>query len=164
MKYIIMLMCMGISVTLSVIAQPVEDQSHLTLIQNAVDAISDKDPEAMSSLLHEDFEGYGPAYGDVFNKFTYLAYWGQMWPNFKSIEYNRQRILEQTIEEGEDAGDWVLDWIDFKVTVYNTPNPVTFRSHTAYLVKDGKILKAVSYYNMLDVFEQLGFKLIPPSQ
>ncbi len=163
MKYLF-LICMGIA-TCSAVAQPANHETQTALVEKLVDAISNKDSETMASLLHDGYTAYGPGYDEEYNKQSYLNYWKLNWQNFSNIEYRRQAILTQHTEVGDRAGDWVFDWVDFRVSFYAKPDaPIIFRTHSAYLIKDGKIYVAFTYYDMADIYRKLGYTFQPPGQ
>lgn len=133
-----------------------EDQ--VQLVKNFTNAIINKDFNAMEVLLHENFVGYGPFINTQKNKTQEIAEWKQVWgEQVLSAEYNRTQIIPVTIEEGDFAGEWVMDYAVVTATYAIRPNKqVTFLFHAAYKIVDNQIAETYNYFNAADVQQQLG--------
>lgn len=133
-------------------------EDHIQLVKSYTDAIVNKDFDAMEQLLHENYSGYGPYISTKKNKAEEIAEWRQVWgQRVLSAQYNRSQILTVTIEEGEFAGDWVLDYAVVSATYAIRPgNEVTFLYHAAHKIVDNQIVETHNFFNADDVQQQLG--------
>lgn len=133
-------------------------EGQIQLVKNFTNAIINKDFNAMEDLLHENYVGYGPFINTQKNKMQEIAEWKQVWgEQVLSAEYNRTHIIPVTIEEGDFAGDWVMDYAVVKATYAIRPNTqVTFLFHAAHKIIDDQIAETYNYFNAADVRQQLG--------
>lgn len=133
-------------------------EDHIQLVKRFTDAIINKDFEEMEQLLHENYTGYGPYIEARKNKTQEIAEWRRVWgQSVANAQYNRSQILTVAIEEGEMAGNWVLDYAIVSATYIIRPNKeVTFMYHAAHKIVDNQIAETYNYFNADDVQQQLG--------
>jgi hypothetical protein len=80
------------------------------------------------------------------------------------MKYDRVVVLAESMNEGPEKGDWILEWGDVSATYKNGRHPVTIKFHEVHRVKDGKIELASAFYNVADIMTQQGFKFVPPGE
>lgn len=158
--YMLFLLIELIFLSLSQIAngQLVNEKDHTQLVKDFTDAIVNKDFDAMEHLLHNNYASYGPYIEVRKNKNQEIAEWRQVWgQSVLAAQYNRSQILAVTIEKGELAGDWVLDYAIVSATYAVRPDKeVTFMYHAAHRIVDNQIAETYHYFNADDVQQQLG--------
>ena len=134
---------------------------NLALAKKFLHAVETSDVETMSSLLSDDYRGYGPSVGDSVNKEEALKNFKYNADNlYKSITYTRFQNIAITVKEGEEAepGDWVADWAYLTITYKDGRGPVNIWVNAVYKIKDGKINLSRTCYNEADVLRQLGYE------
>lgn len=137
-----------------------KDNSELNvdLIKDYVQAVENSDYQTMENLLDEKYIGLGPSINDSVGKTAAIENWKTNMENlYKSIDYNKSRNIAVHIPDGENKGEWVSNWAELTI-VYQSEEQATIWVNTVYKMENGKIIKSFSFYNELDVYEQLGFE------
>ncbi|MDA0194153.1 MAG: hypothetical protein O2887_10095 [Bacteroidetes bacterium] len=138
-------------------------EANTNLVYGYLDAISSNNLDAVANALSDDFIGYGPNYGDSVTKAQVLQSWTGNWDSvFTSINYARIETTTESIAEGENMGDWVMDWANISLN-YQDGSSATFMFHGVFKVADSKIVTSASFYNVADILTQRGFTFVPPS-
>lgn len=162
MKYgvILIALMIGFSACTNKTTQP--DQENIQLVKNYIKAVEHLDFEAMAAYLDDDYLGMGPSYGDSINKTDAVANWS--WSVeylYEKIKYDRSRFAAVTIPDGDNAGHWVANWAELTITYKDGIGEATIWANTNYLVKNGKIVRSLTFYNEADVLRQIGYKIVP---
>lgn len=137
-----------------------QDNSELNvaLVEKYVQAVENLDYKTMGELLDEKYIGLGPSIKDSIGKITAIENWKlNVKTLYKSIEYNKSRNIAVHIPDGENKGEWVSNWAELTID-YQFEETVTIWANTVYKIHNGKIIRSFSFYNELDVYEQLGFE------
>lgn len=163
MKKIMFLVAM---ITCLIACTPKNDLNHaknIDLVKAYVKAVEEMNFNAMKDYLADDYLGMGPSYGDSIRKTEAVENWKWNVKNlYEKIHYNRSRFASVTIPDGENRGEWVANWAELTIVYKNDMGSATIWANTNYLLKDGKIVKSITFYNEADVIKQLGYKIIPP--
>lgn len=131
---------------------------NIDLIDQYVKAIESKDMEAMASLLHEDYKGYGPSINDSTDKSQAIESWAYLSESYyEYINYDDFQNIAVTIDEGPQEGDWVSNWSILSLKFKDGRGPVKLYFNAVYKIVDGKIIHSRTFYNEVDVLEQLGY-------
>lgn len=134
-------------------------KENVALIESYVQAVQDLDFTAMDHILDDQYIGIGPSKGDSINKENAIKNWKQNVENlYEKIEYSKNMNIAVKTPEGE----WVSNWADLTITYKGSGNQVSILSNSIYQIKNGKILKSITFYNEADVLEQLGYVFINP--
>ncbi|MBK3519419.1 nuclear transport factor 2 family protein [Carboxylicivirga marina] len=134
------------------------EQNNLALIEKYVNAVENLDHTTMENLLHDDYLGLGPSYGDSIRKKEAVENWQVLVSNlYESIKYHRSRNATVKINDGENKGDWVSNWAELTIKYKHTDETATIWANSIYLIKDNKIIKSYTFYNEADAYRQLGF-------
>ena len=144
----------------------IKSDENLALVNKFFAAIENQDTVAMSSLMADNYKGYGPSIGDSAGKHEYLENWKYNFDHyFASIKYNRYQNIAATIANNNDAepGDWVSNWTNVSVKYRDGKGPVSIWVNSVFKIENGKILKCRVFYNEADWFRQLGYHLVHPS-
>ena len=162
MKNIALLISLTIFIV-SCTTQP-SSKKNVELIDRYVQAVEDLDFETMDVLLADDYYGLGPSYGDSIKKPEAIANLKNNFENlYQSIDYDRSRNLAVTVPDGPDQGEWVSNWAELAIVYKDDQKKVRIWANTVYQIKEGKIVKSMTFYNEADVLEQLGYVFTNPN-
>ncbi len=152
--YIIPLCCIIISCNTS----NTTELKNTALIEKYVNAVENLDYDGMGDLLHDDYIGLGPSFGDSITKKQALSNWEFLVDNlYKSIKYHRSRNATVKIIDGENKGDWVSNWAELTIVYKHSGKSATIWANSIYMIKDNQIIKSYTFYNEADAYRQLGF-------
>lgn len=146
---------------------PIVDNSskNVALIDKYVQSVENMDYDVMESLLHDDYLGIGPSYGDSVHKIEAAENWKYYIENlYKKIDYKRSRSFAINVVEGDNQGEWVSNWAELYIEFQNEVESVTMWANTIYQIQDGKIIKSYTFYNEADALRQLGYVFIDPNE
>jgi hypothetical protein len=139
-------------------------EKNALLIEEYVIAVETKDYNLMSSLLHDDYMGYGPSINDSLTKVEALANWKVNTDKlYETIKYQASRNIGIKITSGKNQGEWVSTWAQLEITYKGDRGSVVIWANTIYLIENSKILKSYTFYNEADVLKQLGYVFINPN-
>lgn len=142
-----------------------KESENLAIAEKYMEAVETGNAATMESLLADNYKGYGPSVGDSVNKDEALKSWKYNAENlYKSIEYTRHKELAITVKEGEEAGDWVLNWAYLTIKYKDGRGPVNVWVNAVYRIENGKIVHSRTFYNEADVLRQLGYSMEPPKE
>ncbi len=160
MKKLALLAGLGL-ILFSCTSKTENNEAHLALVQDYVNAVESLDYDAMSNYLDDSYLGLGPSYGDSINKVEAVESWKFNSENlYKKIEHTRAQYAFVTIADGDSQGDWIAAWSELKIT-YKNEQTITIWANTNYLVNNGKIVKSLTLYNEGDALRQLGYDYYP---
>jgi hypothetical protein len=138
---------------------------NVNLVKSYVTAVENLDFNAMANYLADDYIGVGPSYGDTINKAQAMENWKSYVENlYEKIHYNRSKYAAITIPDGENKGEWVANWAELTIVYKNGRGSVTIWANSDYLIRNGKIVKSLTFYNEADALRQLGYKIVPPGK
>lgn len=134
-------------------------KENIELIQNYIKAVENLDYDAMDNILDDSYLGVGPSRSDSINKEQAISNWKINVENlYEKISYTKS----QNITLKTDQGEWVSSWADLNIVYKDDKKEISILANTLYLIKDGKILKSLTFYNEADALEQLGYVFINP--
>ena len=142
-----------------------KSDENLALVNKYFTAIENQDTSAMSSLMTDNYKGYGPSIGDSAGKTEILENWKYNFDHYyASIKYNRYQNIASTISENNDAepGEWVSNWAYCSVKYKDGKGPIYLWVNSVYKIENGKILKCRVFYNEADWLRQLGYRFMKP--
>lgn len=165
MKHLMLLATISICLIACSTSADKTSSDNIDVVKNYIKAVESMDSGAIDKYLDNNYLGMGPSFGDSIGKKEAVENWNYNTANlYEKIHYNRSRFADVIIREGENKGDWVANWAELQVVYKSASQPVTIWANTNYLIKNGKILKSISFYNEADAFRQLGYKFVPPGQ
>jgi hypothetical protein len=139
-------------------------EQNVLLIEKYVDAVETEDYNVMSSLLDDDYMGYGPSINDSLTKVEALANWKVNSDRlYEKIQYQESRNIGINVTTGKNQGEWVSTWAQLEITYKGDIGSVVIWANTIYLIENSKILKSYTFYNEADVLKQLGHVFINPN-
>ena len=139
-------------------------EKNALLIEEYVNAVETEDYDLMSSLLHENYMGYGPSINDSLSKVEALANWQVNSDKlYETIRYQESRNIGINITSGKNQGEWVSTWAQLEITYKGERGSVVIWANTIYLIENSKILKSYTFYNEADALKQLGYVFIDPN-
>ncbi len=131
-------------------------KKNVAVVEKYIKSVENNDIATMASLLDDNYMGYGPSHSDSINKeVALLAFESNMTHLYSKLKYNTSRIAPITFTSGLSKGNWVANWAELEITYRNGQGPITIWANTNYLLEDGKILRSVTFYNVLDALQQL---------
>lgn len=140
---------------------------NLALANKYMQAVETNDIAMMSSLLADNYKGYGPSDGDSTDKEQAIQNWKYNIENlYESVKYSGHQNIAVTIKEGEQAlpGDWVSNWALLTIKYKDGRGPVHVWVNAVYKIENGKIVMSRTFYNEADVLRQLGYQFSMPAQ
>lgn len=140
-----------------------QNATNIALINNYIKAVEELDYNSMDSLLADNYVGLGPSRTDTINKAGAIAAWKTNVVNlYSKIHYNRSRTVSVMIPDGENKGEWVVNWAELNIVYKHNNEEVTIWANTNYMIENGKIIKSLTVYNEADALRQLGYKIVSP--
>lgn len=134
-------------------------KKNIELIESYIEAVENLDYEVMDLVLDDQYLGIGPSKGDSINKENAIKNWKQNINElYEKIEYSKSKNIAVITSEGE----WVSNWADLTITYKTNQKQISILANTIYQIKDGKIIKSLTFYNEADALEQLGYVFINP--
>jgi ketosteroid isomerase-like protein len=131
------------------------------LVSDYVNKLVAGDVDKAVSALSSDFKNFGPGPSDSGTAKTET----DGWKHNDSVQTNRKvDFVAETfnVKSGDQAGHWVAMWGTYSFTEggKDVKFPYQYTAH----VKNGKIDRAIIYYDQLSVLKALGFTVTPPSK
>ena len=162
MKYLLL-----VAVIFSVVAcsgpGATNDAANGKIVQDYLDAVKNRDYDAMGALLADDYMGLGPAIGDTTYKAQAIESWKVNSENlYESVEYDFVQLLPATITDGPAKGEWVSNWAYVTIQYKDGRGPVNVWINIVYKIENGLIARSRTFYNEADVLAQLGYRVFPP--
>ncbi len=138
---------------------------NISVVEKYQKAVEEKDVNAMSALLSDDYMGYGPSYSDSINKTDALTNWKNLAENlYDSIHYTRTVTLAAKLTDGPKPGDYVAEWSSLGIKYKDGKGPVNLNVSVVYRIENGKITLSRTFYDEADAYRQLGYQFVPPSK
>lgn len=134
-------------------------KENVALIENYIQAVENLDYDAMSTILDDSYVGIGPSRGDSISKEQAIVNWKRNVENlYEKISYSKSQNIAVKTPEGE----WVSNWADLTVVYKENNKTISILANTVYQIKNGKIIKSLTFYNEADALKQLGYVFINP--
>ena len=111
--------------------------------------------DAWKELCTEDFITWGPGIESESNLDEYIESMKGFHEAVDSMKFNTIAILPHTVEEGEQAGDYVFWWGSISAYFIEAGKSVELMLHTVYSIENGKINWTVDYWDTGDLKRQL---------
>jgi hypothetical protein len=165
MKNLIIIALVSVSLVACTSSTEKKQNENIDLVKNYIKSVENLDYDSMAKFLDDNYLGLGPSYGDSINKDQAVENWKTNVADlYESIHYNRSRFAPVTIPDGDAKGDWVANWAELNIVYKNGKGSVTIWANTNYLIKDGKIVRSLTFYNEADAMRQLGYKMVPAGE
>ena len=134
-------------------------KENIALIENYIKAVENLDYDAMDEILDDSYIGIGPSRTDSVYKDQAIINWkNNVEILYEKISYSKSKNIAVKTDEGE----WVSNWADLTITYKSDQKQISILANTIYQIKDGKIIKSITFYNEADALEQLGYVFINP--
>ncbi len=139
-------------------------EENVLLIEEYIKAVETENYNLMSSLLDDNYVGFGPSINDSLGKVEALDNWkANIEQLYDKIKYQKSRNIAITITTGNNQGEWVSNWAQLEITYKGGRRSVTIWANTIYQIENHKIVKSTTFYNEADVLRQLGYVFINPN-
>ena len=140
------------------------EERNVLLIEKYVQAVETTNYDMMSSLLDDNYVGFGPSIKDSIGKAEALANWeANMKQLYDKIQYQKSRNVAINITTGDNQGEWVSSWAHLEMTYKGERGSVIIWANTIYQIENNKILKSYTFYNEADALRQLCYVFINPN-
>ena len=134
-------------------------KENVILIQNYIQAVEQLNFDAMDTILDDSYIGIGPSRGDSVSKDQAILNWKNNVEHlYEKISYTKSQNIAVKTPEGE----WVSNWSDLTIVYKGSHKTISILANTVYQIKNGKIIKSLTFYNEADALEQLGYVFINP--
>lgn len=134
-------------------------KENVALIQNYIQAVENLDYDLMSTILDDSYIGIGPSRDDSISKQQAITNWKSNVENlYEKISYSKSENIAVKTSKGE----WVSNWSDLTIVYKENNKSISILANTVYQIKNGKIVKSITFYNEADALEQLGYVFINP--
>lgn len=140
----------------------IKSEENIALVKKYMTAYEAEDIETMKALSDDSLLIIGPGHMDEIGYKEYYEKWVPLiFETEDSRHYDVIAMTHLSATEKGIEGDWVLCWADFSYFHLESQKTIQFPIHFAALIKNGKIRIIARYYDQLDIYTQLGFKLTP---
>ena len=134
------------------------------VVQNYVNALQNGDVPSMNSQLANNAMIYGLGGGlDSLNVSQHNKYYTDSTTEYEH-SISQALYLPVKVTNNWNEGEWVLAWGTNTITNKKTGKSTIVPYHTANLVENGKITSSRYFYDMLNIIENQGFTITPPSE
>ncbi len=140
-------------------------EENLALVNKFLAAIESRDTAAMSSLMADNYRGYGPSIGDSAGKSEILGNWKYNFDHYyATIKFDHYQNIASTVAENNNVepGEWVSNWSYCSVKYKDGRGPIYLWINSVHKIENGKIQMSRTFYNEADWLRQLGYKFIKP--
>jgi hypothetical protein len=138
---------------------------NIAIIERYAQAVEHKNVDSMSTLLSDDYKGYGPSVADSITKAEAVANWKNLMVNlYDSIHYTRSVNIAAKLTDAPHPGDYVSSWSSIRITYKNDKEPVNLFVNVIYRVDNGTITLSRTFYDEADAMRQLGYEFVPPME
>lgn len=139
-------------------------ESATKLVQTYVAALQSGDITTMNDQLADNAMIYNLGKAtDSLTVSQHGAYFTTSAENYNH-SISQDLYLPVKVTDSWNAGEWVLSWGVNTITSKSSGEVITVPYHTASLVENGKIVALHYFYDLLNVREKQGFKILPPSK
>lgn len=139
-------------------------ESAVTLVKNYITALQNGDVDKMNAQLSKDvfIQGLGGG-ADSLNLKQHTVYYTESTSKY-SHNISRDLYLPVKVTNNWNEGEWVLSWGTNTITNKKTKTEISIPYHTASLVADGKIIRLIYFYDMLNILTTQGYTITPPKK
>lgn len=137
-------------------------KSATELVTNYVAALQNGDVDTMNAQLadHVFIQGLGGG-TDTLNLKQHKVYYQESTSKY-THKLSGELYLPVKVTNNWNEGEWVLSWGTNTITNKETNNVITVPYHTASMVENGKIIRLIYFYDMLNILAKDGWTITPP--
>ncbi len=132
------------------------EEANMALVNSFIDAIITNKPDALKSLVTDDYMFRGPSAKDSVNVDQLAANWAAV----DSLRTNQDPgIIVMTslvANEGDLKGDWVHVWGTYTANVKGSDFSYNVPWHQVHQIDNGKIARTRTWYDRLDSALEMG--------
>lgn len=134
------------------------------MVQKYIKALQNGDVATMSAQLADNAMVYGLGGGlDSLTVSQHTEYFKNSMATYKHA-ITQDLYLPVKVENNWNEGEWVLAWGTNTVTNKETGENIFIPFHSVNLVQNGKIVMMRYFYDMLNIIENQGFTITPPTE
>jgi hypothetical protein len=131
-------------------------EANLKIVHEYMDALLTNDQEKLNSLVGEGFMSYGPARKDSSNIEEIASVWAGIAKLRSNQDLGVSAMTALRVNEGLFVGDWVHLWGNYTATLNDGDYTFDVPWHSAYFIKDNKIVLTRTWYDSLAIALDLG--------
>jgi ketosteroid isomerase-like protein len=139
-------------------------KQNVELVKKVLKAYEDEDIDPIKEAYAPNCMSIGPMHDQIDSTVSWIESNIEWFETCDSIKMEIIKLLPQTVEEGDLAGDWVLAWVNVYWYEIEAGKKVVAMWHSPMRIEEGKIVYEVSYVNQWDVYKQLGAELKWPEK
>jgi hypothetical protein len=145
-------------------AQKEKDSVNIALVRDMFKAIENENIEAVKGFYSDSVGIVGPKFNEWIGKEQMVKDMANMFESADSLKFDIFAILAETVEEGDLAGDWVLQWSNISYYDIKVGKKIMLAYHSTEKIQDGKIIVEGNYWDEWDMFKQMGAELKWPEK
>jgi len=139
-------------------------KENIALIRDLFKTFEDENLEGMKGFYSDSVVAYGPSVNIQEGFEEMVQGMAEFFEEVDSLKFDFIHIMAETTEEGDIAGDWVLQWSNVSWYDIKAERKIMLMYHSAEMIKDGKIIIEANYWNQWDLYKQLGAELTWPDE
>lgn len=133
--------------------------SATALVKNYIAALQNGDVDKMNAQLSKDVYIQGLGGGiDSLNYEQHKEYYTKSTSKYVH-KVSRDLYLPVKVTDNWNEGEWVLSWGTNTLTNKETKKEIPIPYHTASLIADGKIIRIIYFYDMLNILVKEGLSI-----
>lgn len=143
------------------ISENPDAEADIKIVSDYVNNLVAGNVDKATSLLTDNYLGYGPGSGDS----ATAQQTAESWKTSNTMQKDRQvSFVAETfnVKSGDLAGHWVATWGTYGFT--QNGKDVSFPYQYTARVKNGKIDTDRIYYDQLPILKSLGYTITPPAK
>ncbi|TXD51334.1 hypothetical protein [Polaribacter sp. IC063] len=132
------------------------EETNVKIVSSYINALLTNDQETAKSLVGDGFMNYGPSSKDSLDIKGVIQYWDNI---YKARSNQDSGIIATTslrVNEGNLAGEWVHVWGNYSANLNNSDYTYNLPFHSAFVIKDNKIVRTQTWYDNLSIALDLG--------
>ena len=160
MKYWILIFL----VLFSFVIQAKSNIQEVAIVKEYLKAAFDKQYQIQASYMHPDIIDYHPTIlaPPAKGKEALINGWKQSVEPMDSVKYHRKGLGTTDFYEGDLTGKWVFEAGLVEAKFKGMNKWVSFQMVGLYRIEDNLIIEVHNYGNLLDMYQQMGYTLVPP--
>ena len=142
-----------------------EIQADVGIALAMINACIQGDREGMERYMHENFTLTGPG-PESSTRQEQIEFWLAFASRNDNARVSNRLwyswVVDETFSNQDFVGKWVVHWHDFSFRHIENGRVVTIPVHLAFKISDGQVVYVRHLYDQLSLYEQLGYRLLPP--
>jgi len=136
----------------------------MDIIKNYLEAAFNKEYQVQASYMPPEIIDFHPTIlaPPARGKEALINGWKQSVEPMDSVKYHREGLGITDFHEGELTGNWVIEAGLVEAKFKGMTEWVKFQMVGLYKLEDGLIVEVRNFGNLLDMYQQMAYTLVPP--